>query len=111
MGTMQNAVAYPVTEITLVSGHGEMCRENRRSMIALGESEGMNSGRCTMDLRAHIMTQQLDDVLVKAHLQIHALAQESPRGPIKMCAHISRMGPLVMKLPKQSHGPIILSKE
>jgi len=59
----------------------------------------------------HIMTQQLDDVLVKARLQIHALARESPRGPIKMCAHISRMGPLVMKLPKQSHGPIILSKE
>ena len=59
----------------------------------------------------HIMTQQLDDVLVKARLQIDALARESPRGPIKMCAHISRMGPLVMKLPKQSHGPIILSKE
>ena len=35
-----------------MSGHGEMRRENRRSMIALGESEGMNSGRCTMDLRA-----------------------------------------------------------
>ena len=52
MGTTQNAVAYPVTKIVLVSGCGEMCRENRCSMITLGESEGMNSGRCTMDLRA-----------------------------------------------------------
>ena len=55
------------------------------------------------------MAQQLDDVLVKARLQIHTLAWESPRGPIKMCAHISRMGPLVMKLPKQSHGASIVS--
>ena len=41
-GITQNAVAYPVTEIALVSGRGEMRGDNRRS---LGEPEGMNSGR------------------------------------------------------------------
>ena len=50
-GITQNAVAYPVTEIALVSGRGEMRGENKRSMIALGEPEGMNSGRCAKDLR------------------------------------------------------------
>ena len=92
--------------------HPTMCNVNKNKEVCSEAcicDEGRQCRNQHCSLLLHIMAQQLEDVLIKAHLQIHVLAWESPCGPIKMCAHISCMGPLVMKLPKQLHGASIVS--